>query len=384
MANELHWEYRDHDFTSIHETIHKYFPTNSVDQYDEESVKSYQGVKEIEEVINDNFFSRKNYRIRWVKFKKFLKQELKKPIRESMVAFYPCYSGFIILKKEKVSNLNYTKELHFFISLLGPYYTIFGVDKSEILLERLIPASKLIGQEAEELADQHFAANLAVTVSPYLEYEKPFQALQRAILDYFPTLKFIPYKISTKKIEGISLLYPDSEIEVKDSVFSALFRPDNFFNSKTRGDTYFGFDEWLKIKKLDKERIKEIKDSLLEKSLKNESELTVHKVWRFKSASRIPSSRLGSMTFGMDLIVLDLTDINHATVIAKEDEEPIVSKYSVADHEIRIDYFQDKIFFKIGELRTSKLKVILNVDLNLKEEKSLKGDIIEILFELYK
>lgn len=176
-----------------------------------------------------------------------------------MIAWYPCYSGFITLKKENFKNLTYTKELHFFISLLGPYYTILGIDRSEVELEEVLP--DLNG--SEKIRDRVYNANQVITVSPHQEYKELFLILQNKILDYFPSLKYIPYEINRKKIKGISLVYPDCEAKVKGSVFSALFRPDDSFNSKTRGDTFFGFDEWLIIKKLDRNRIKEIHETLL-------------------------------------------------------------------------------------------------------------------------
>jgi hypothetical protein len=51
-----------------------------------------------------------------------------------------------------------------------------------------------------------------------------------------------------RKEEGISLLRPCIDEKINNTVFSALFNPDFFFNSEPRGDTYFGFNEWLKIK----------------------------------------------------------------------------------------------------------------------------------------
>lgn len=378
MRDKLNWGYSNHDFSAIHETISKYYPIEDPHKYYEKKIGDFKGVNKIEKILHDNFFNTKNYRERWGKFKKFLKQELKMPIHESMVAFYPCYSGILKLKKEKSKNGNtYSKELHFFISLLGPYYTILGIDKSEINLEEIFPRLK----GGEELRSRSFAANLAITVSPYLEYKDSFLLLQEKILKYFPSLKFIPYDISIKKAKNIAFLNPDSEAE--DFVFSALFRPDNFFNAETRGDTYFGFDEWLIVKKPDKKNNK-IKEDLLKKSLKVGSRLTVHKVWKFKAANIIPiNSNIGM--FGLDLFeVLDLTDINFATIIFKEDEEPVISNYAIVDKEIKIERFQNKLKFRIPELQENELKIIVKIDLIVNEQKTIKGDILEMIFEVYK
>lgn len=382
MTDKLNWGYDKHDFSSIKETLIKFYPIEKHHQYNEDSIRDFKGVKEIEEILNDNFFTTKIYKERWGKFKKFLKEELKKPIHESIIAFYPCYSGIVVLKKEKNKNLTYTKELHFFISLLGSYYTIFGIDKCEIILQEMIPT--LNG--GEELLNLSYDANLVITVSPYLEFQEPFQELQKKIIKYFPSLKFIPYNINLEKAEGVSLLYPDSQAEVKDSVFSALFRPENYFNSETRGDPHFGFDEWLIIKKLDNGRIEGMKKGLFEKSLKTESILTVNKVWKFKACNPIPGkSEMGNLSFfGMDSFrILDLTDQEFLTIISNEDEEPVVSRYSIVDNEIRMDHFQNKIGLRISGLGNKELKLILHANI-IFGEKIIKGDIFEMTYESYK
>jgi len=235
----LNWDHTKHDFSAIEETLYKYFPIKNFELYNEENVQNFQGFKEIEEILNDNFFTTKNYRERWGKFKKFLKQEFKKTIYESMVAWYPCYSGFIVLQKDSNKNLTYRKELHFFISLLGPYYTILGIDKSEVQLEE---AFRDLDQ-AENSIIRTYPANHVLTVSPYMEYKESFIILQKKILEYFPSLKYVPYQVNLRKVEGISLLYPESEGNIKDSVFSALFKPDHSLNTTTRGDAFYGYDE---------------------------------------------------------------------------------------------------------------------------------------------
>jgi len=373
MADKFNWGYSKHDFSSIHETLGTYFPIENPDQHIGKDIRDFEGVKKVEEILKGNFFTDKNYRERWGKFRKFLKEELKEPIHESMVAFYPCYSGIVILKEEKSNNLTYTKELHFFISLLGPFYTILGIDKAEIALEHL--------DRDEENSSRSYEANLVVTVSPYLEYQEPFSILQKKIIEYFPSLKFIPYEVNIEKVDGISLIYPDTEGDAKNSVFSALFRPDNYFNTETRGNRHYGFDEWLIVQKLDIEQIREIKEGLLKRSLKVESELSVHKVWRLTEANYI----LNDISIIVDLVqVIDLSESNFATLILKEDEEPLISNYSIEGDRIDIEHFQGRISFRIQELDVNRLKLILHVDFITNDEEAYKYDVFEMIFEVYK
>jgi hypothetical protein len=378
----LNWVYKKHDFSAIEETLIKYFPIANLHDYNKENIKEFKGYQDIGEILNVNFATNKNYREKWGKFKKHLKKELRSPVLESMVYFYPCYSGFITLKKEKNNNLTYSKELHFFISLLGPYYSIFGVDKCEIMLEELTPRMNGV----EEILTRPYRANLAITVYPYLEFQESFQDLQNKILDYFPSLKFVPYSINMRKEKGISLLYPSSDEKINNTVFSALFRPDFFFNSEPRGDTFYGFNEWLKIKKLDKSRIEKIKVDLLSRSLKIElSTITVNKIWKFNKVIRLENSKVGHSMFVMESIeVLDLSNEKFATIISAEDEEPIISKYSIVNNKIKIDHFQNKLGFRIKELHANELKLIIDIDIKVDDMKEIKGDIIEMIFEVYK
>jgi len=78
MTEKLNWGYEIHDFSSIQETLSKYFPIKNPELYNKKNIGDFKGVKEIEEVLNDNFCTNKRYKERWGKFKQFLKQELKK------------------------------------------------------------------------------------------------------------------------------------------------------------------------------------------------------------------------------------------------------------------------------------------------------------------
>ena len=81
--------------------------------------------------------------------------------------------------------------------------------------------------------------------------------------------------------------------------------------------------------------------------------------------------------------VLDLTDSNFITIISAEDEEPGISKYLIQDSEIFIEQYQKRLVFKIKQLGLDELKLILNIDFQIDENKSINGDIRELTFELY-
>lgn len=214
-----------HDFRSVLRTIKEYYPIENPDGFDEESVRGFTGVERMEEIVYNNFYIQKNYRERWGGFRKFLKKGIKEHFRETMIAFYPCYSGVVTLKAEKFQEYTLRKEVHIYISLLGPYYTIVGVDRAEM-----------------ESLDGAFSANMALTVSPFLEFGVAFLNLQEKISDYFPDFKFVPYRIGKRELKGISLV--NQSHPKQDTVFSALFRPEDLYYSKVRGDERYGYDDW--------------------------------------------------------------------------------------------------------------------------------------------
>ena len=368
-----------YDFTPIEDTIRTYYPIENPEKYDDKNVYEFPGFEKLNEVINDNFDIQKHYSERWVKFKNFLKLELKKPVQETMSAFHPCYSGKVVLKKEKNTSLVYRKELHFYISLLGPYYSIIGLDSSEILLEHTFSTT-------EETRLVPYRANHAITVSPFLEYEEQFTLLQEKIVEYFPDYKFVPFKISMRNIPGTSLFEPYNEDILKDSVFYALFRPDDIFNTQTRGDNFFGALDWLKVKKLNKIRLEQIREDFLKKSDINKSDLTLHKVWKLQTTTRLPSTQKnGGASITLDSIqVLDLSDATSAVITTEENEEPSSTAYSIINDEIRFDHFtSDAIMLIISDLTINQLKVIVRLNVQLKDDQKLEGDVFELIYIPY-
>lgn len=386
MSDELNWGYEMHDFSAIEATLKKFHPIENSYQYNSENIEAFRGYKDIQEIIHDNFLTTKSYKERWVLFKKFLEKALKKPVEELMTISYPCYSGSVTLEKETHKNISHTKELHFFISLLGPYYSILGFDKCSIRLKQNTLPFEIEKAHMERV----FHEDLAVTVSPYLEFEEPFIQMQKKILEYFPDLKFIPFKINQIKINGSTLLFREDVPLFKHSVFSALFQPENLFHSdflesakKIRGDIFFGLDEWAKIKKPNKSRLEEIRNILLKNSLNNKSVKTFHKVWMLKYATKLPNKYNGMLMLLSPPVVMDLTDENTATIISQENEEPTISKYSIIDHEIVIDTFQFTAGLRIKLLEKKQLILILFVNYH-DGEKTLRADILELTYVEYR
>jgi hypothetical protein len=380
MKNNLIWEYKKHDFSEIKETILKFYSIEDFNIQFQDRVEMHDSRSDIGEIINENFIVTTNYKSRWRKFFAYLNKELSSPPLETMIAFYPCYSGKIILHKESFNDLIYTKELHFFISLLGPYYSIFGLDKCMVALEEEMP----ILNNDFKTKKRPYEANLVLTVSPYLEFEASFIELQKKIRDYFPTFKFIPFVINRKEVEGISLDSLNLNVNNKELVFSLLYRPEKYLELQVRGDVYFGFDEWSKIKKLSKDQVDKVKEDLLRKSISIMPSNSIHKVWKFKSLNRIVKNKEANLMIGVDTIqVLDLTDKNKAVVYACYDEEPKISNYSMFNNHILLDFPQEDTSFQIKKISSNELILIMQFNLKSGEQIAVQEVDLELFFEVY-
>jgi hypothetical protein len=376
--NRANFNYTEHDFTPIYDTLTIYFPIENPYLFNEENIKEFHGVEKINNLLRDHFFNKKNYTQRWGSFRKHLKRHWKKSFEETMVAFYPCYSGRIILHSQKTNNHTYTKELHFYISLLGPYYSIMGIDRSEITLHENWESF------ADHLkkSDVSYEADHVITVSPYQEYADDFKTLQTQITSFFEGLRFVPFKINLKKIQGISIVYTDTEEYLRNTVFSALFRPLKI-TSRVRGDVRYGFDEWLKIKKLDESKIKQVRKDLLSRCSLNDSEISIHKIWRQISITPLKlNPSLGNLSIGMETInVIDLCDPTIIYLYTEEDKEPGSFKYTIANNEISLKDHQE-LTFKIKILEKHTLTLIINLKLK-RSDISLKVDVAEMKCEIY-
>jgi hypothetical protein len=389
MKKEFDFGYHKHDFSPIYETIKKYLPLNNP-EYNHENLREFPGTIEVNELLNKNFFNQKKYRSTWMTFRKFLKKELKKPVEETMIAFYPCYSGIVVLNKAKKGAYTFRKELHFYISLLGPYYSIFGVDASYVSLEEY-PIHMFRTEQLRNRGPFHrdYRAFHALTVAPYMEFKEPFILLQKKIIEYFPHLHFVPFQINLTDIPGLFDLFPDARMnsnfseKLKDSVFNALFRPEKYLETETRGDSRYGFDEWLKP--IDDEGLKRTKEIIIKNSLLNQNELTIHKVWTLNTITPIPRKKGSpSIFFGMDPIkILDLTSTESALLISKDDEDFTTTPYEIINNEIHFISFKNLARLKISALSVNELKLVLSLNTKTDDGKEINTDIVEMEFELY-
>jgi hypothetical protein len=383
MEKNFSFDFKQYDFWPIYETIKKYYPVGIVWQEDDSEESFYQqypGQKAKDQLIEDNIHLRKNYQQRWGKVLKLLQKQVDQSVEDTS---HPCYSGVIQLEKQETTRFILTKELHFVVSLLGPYYTLYGLDKSWLLLEGELPFFP--DREEHQKHLNHYQTTHAITISPFLEYESIFRIVHQRLKASFPDYRFVPYPIYYQQLQGLYTGEKDS----KGYIYQALFNQRLDLTAKARGDVRYGYREWLKEGGLFNQETQlqlaqKVKKSIRSKQ-NNQAEVSLHRVWQFKSLKRLPVNGTGMV----NLPVLTLLDLTHpTTLIVKSgdaDGELLMSDaYQVVDQQILIQRFQRppevELKYKIDKLTTDQLGLILHLSIN-KEGPPFQKDLAEFIYE---
>jgi hypothetical protein len=230
-----------YDFWPLYQALARYYPMGiRAQEYGQEDplLETYPGYQEMGTLIQENIVNRKQYRERWGSFLKQLKADFQLPVREPDTdLLVPSFSGLLQLKKTQQQDSLYLKELHFSVSLLGPFYTLFGMDKSVLPL----PNPYAFPQAGGQTPQTPYEAIHALTVSPFEEYSELFGQLQDKIRERFSGYKFVPYHIHCMYLEGLRLGGPGTE---ESSLYQLFF--NNLLDRRipSRGDGHWGYADW--------------------------------------------------------------------------------------------------------------------------------------------
>lgn len=200
----------------------------------------YPGLKKLEEIIIDNVHNEKNFQERWTNYNIELKKILEKEIIGTTYGQAPSFSSSIVIEKNVIGTCTHLKELHFAISFVGNFFTIYGLDSTRILDEK-------------EGYKGYGAVNV-LTASPYKEFEKDFLLLENSIRTKYPNYKMIPYGFGKQIMDGLQVRYSDAEVcSIQMALFNDIIQPRNNFRftqgmivDHTRGDVYYGIEDWKK------------------------------------------------------------------------------------------------------------------------------------------
>lgn len=214
-----------YNFWPVYDAIKEYYPIGlrgaSSSVYFE-----YPGIKRLEEIVVDNIHVRSHFWERWSRVKRKWQKEIGKPIRETTYGQAPSFSGYVEVFRKKVNDCVLSKELHLAVSLVGPFYTLFGLDNTTLIED-----------------ERYYPQTHRVVIAPTSRYSTYFAPLRAEIEKDFAGYRFVPYFIHRMFIEGLRVRYRD---DAENRVYHALFNENFTFNRPIVGDEYdYGTDQWL-------------------------------------------------------------------------------------------------------------------------------------------
>lgn len=222
----FHFNPDKYGFWEIYETIKRFYPIGILRE-DGGFYNTYHGLKELQELISDNIVNDKNFKKRWVGFTNQIKTKTSQKIIGTTYGRYPSFSSYIELEKKSFNDVTRLKELHFFVSLLGNFYTIIGQDRNEIKSDKY-----------------PFRTTNCLIVSPEGDYEKSFKLLCERIENHFAGYRFVPFNICVQKIIGLDASVSNSS-DVDDLIFNALFTGFDL-GGQILGNIYYKAGDWIK------------------------------------------------------------------------------------------------------------------------------------------
>ncbi len=208
------------DFWKIYETI-KSFYTISING-------ELTQLKELTDIIVDNIHDNEKFNSRWKDFTYEIENQIGKQVIGTTCGQAPSFSSYVLLDKVSLDNLIRTKELHFFVSLVGPFYTIIGQDNAHVIIE-----------------DSEYRSTSYLVVSPENEFAEVFQLLSNEIEKRFKGYRFIPFDIYKQSLKDIKIEYTNDSHNV---VFHALF--NDFIDltiSGRIGNESYKSEEWVRV-----------------------------------------------------------------------------------------------------------------------------------------
>ena len=220
-----------HHFWPIYEAIIKYYPIGL--RRDEQSILfDYPGMKALSEIVASVIHKENDFYQSWLWFEKELAEVLGVTHQGTTMGQAPSLSTEIILEKTETVNHVLQKKLSVNLSLVGKFYTIYGIDDSTYV------------KHQEGSYTHHYNAINAITTSPFQEFDQPFKKAKEILELRFPGYKYVPFMIYSSIINGLRVRYSDKEVcTIYDALFNGNLDRINEYCFR-RGDTSYGYDDW--------------------------------------------------------------------------------------------------------------------------------------------
>jgi hypothetical protein len=219
-----------YNFWPVYESIKKYYPIGCIEDWEllyKYRAFDYPGKMELESIILDNVHTDNNFNSRWVSIEHEIETLTKKKVIGTTYGQVPCFSGYLELETISTENFTRAKELYFFVSFVGPFYSIIGQDRSIITFDKR----------------KIYHTNYLV-VSPENEFAELFGLVEKKIKEKFPGYGFTPFHLCTQELEGLSVRR--SNDEHNKTVFHALFNDQIDIAAEFIGDGMYGSNKWIR------------------------------------------------------------------------------------------------------------------------------------------
>lgn len=154
----------------------------------------------------------------WKEFLKGVKATAKSGLRVSSSQWLmePSFRGAFALKREKMGRATYKREFMVYQSLIGSFYTMFGLDTVSVTDDKI-----------DDLDSSEIWFEPVLCPYPYSVYRKWFFWFHQAMKEVYPDYEFVPHRTLTHRLKEISTGVVNAEEGVRPSIFQALFSSED-------------------------------------------------------------------------------------------------------------------------------------------------------------
>ncbi len=161
----------------------------------------------------------------WLNFLEDLSRNGIERPRNINIKQQPSYNGEIIISSWQKNGVENALSLLFSVSLLGPFYSIIGVENLKIPRD----------QEGEKY-NTSFNGQIMAFASPTKLLNPYYEILKVRIEKNFKGYKHVPYNILNLSVKGLN--------SSNDSVYKALFDGPFRFPKIVKGNKYYPLEDW--------------------------------------------------------------------------------------------------------------------------------------------
>lgn len=206
------------EFLDLYEIVAKYYPIGISD--DDPQYFDFTGYKQLENLCRKKV--ERDQDERWKSLLAAIKSRNPKILASKVISqeYYPCFSASFQLLTEKTQTITYSRELQIHISILGPFFTIFGLDTVTL---------NQIQRTMEPL----------IFISPISIYEEFFNSARKLIGDYYLNYRFVPFSVLEQRVPGLRVSGAVNYFQQDASFYQALFTRQNVTNFQSEGDSFY-------------------------------------------------------------------------------------------------------------------------------------------------